>query len=272
MPKELLPIIDKPVIQYAVEEAINAGCTELIFVTGRTKRAIEDHFDSNPELISNLRRQGKDVLADMVHSIIPENVSLIFTRQKEALGLGHAVRCASTIVGDEPALVLLADDYILPDPSCESPSQKLINAYGRDGGNQICVMPMPTELISRYGVIKPEKLGHGVMRIVEKPTPDKAPSNLAAIGRYLIEPTLMRNLETLKPGRNGEIQLTDALDVAAVNKNLNYVTLSGQRFDCGDKLGYLEAIMYSAMNNPKYAPDFIEMVSKALSNHGHTKQ
>lgn len=264
MPKELLPIIDKPLIQYAVEEAISVGCTELIFVTGRTKRAIEDHFDGNAELVSNLRRQGKNGLAEMVHSIIPEHVNVVFTRQKEALGLGHAVRCAAAVVGDEPALVLLADDYILPSIDHDNPSKQLINAYRLRKSSYVCVMSVEPKDISKYGVIRPNVDKSAVDGILEKPAQRAAPSNLAAIGRYIIEPLVMSKLETLEPDHSDEIQLTDALDAVAIEGRLRYVTLLGQRFDCGKKLGYLDAIVHSALNDHTYAEAFADIVTKAL--------
>ena len=265
MPKELLPIIDKPIIQYAVEEAIEAGCTELIFVTGRTKRAIEDHFDGNPELVSALRRKGKPDIADMIDEIIPPHVNVIFIRQKAALGLGDAVRCASAAVGNEPALILLADDYILPEKGFKNPCEQLVAAYSIHGGCHVCAMPVPEEHISRYGIIDANSADQRVVNIVEKPTVAQAPSNLAAIGRYLIEPSIMKRLNNLLPKRDGEIQLTDALDAAAKDNALRYVIFSGRRFDCGDKMGYLEAIFYSAIQNPNYAEAFTKLINSAVS-------
>ena len=182
MPKELLPIIDKPIVQYALEEAIEAGCTELIFVTGRTKRVIEDHFDTNPELNVHLKRQGKTDIAKSVQPIVPEGVNIIFTRQREPLGLGNAIQCAAPIVGNEPALVLLADDFILPKIGTASPARRLAAAYSAAGKSQISVMAVAKKYLSRYGVIEPEASGQGVRKIIEKPKPKSAPSNLAAIG------------------------------------------------------------------------------------------
>jgi len=266
MPKELLPIIDKPVIQYAVEEAIEAGCTELIFVTGRTKRAIEDHFDNNPELTAHLRRHGKTEIADSIQSIIPRGVNVIFTRQGEPLGLGHAVHCAAPIVGDEPALVLLADDYILPKPGSKSPSGQLAEAYRATGKSQISVTAVIDKYLSLYGVIEPEPTGQGVQKIMEKPGPGLAPSNLAAIGRYVITPTVMQKLAKIRPGNGGEIQFSDALDAEAGEGSLEFRIFSGRRFDCGDKVGYLSAIVHSALSNAEFSDDFREVLREALKS------
>jgi UTP--glucose-1-phosphate uridylyltransferase len=268
MPKELLPIIDKPIIQFAVEEAIEAGCTDLIFVTGRTKRAIEDHFDSNPELNAHLRRQGKADLAEDVQSIIPERVNVIYTRQREPLGLGHAIHCAAPIVGDKSALVLLADDYILPNKGSLSPSRQLCEGFSESGKSQVSVMEVPTDHLPRYGVINPDRDGRTVNQIIEKPKLSEAPSNLAAMGRYLITPDVMGRLAKTKPGVGGEIQFTDALDATARVGGLEFCKLEGIRYDCGDKLGYLEAIVHSALSNAKFGPDFEAFLRTTLQQHG----
>lgn len=268
MPKELLPIIDKPVIQFAVEEAIEAGCTDLIFVTGRTKRAIEDHFDSNPELAARLAAQGKRKLADEIERTIPEHVNVLFTRQRSPLGLGHAIHCAAPLVGTEPALVLLADDYILPHKGRLSPSTQLCKAFNDTGKSQISVIHVPTDHLSRYGVIQPGLDGQSVNQIIEKPKPSEAPSNLAAIGRYLITPDVMGRLGKTKPGVGGEIQFTDALEATAREGGLEYCKLEGVRYDCGDKLGYLEAIVHTAITNSEFGPDFEAFLRKTLERHG----
>ena len=267
MPKELLPIFDKPVIQFAVEEAIGAGCTDLIFVTGRTKRAIEDHFDSNPELAARLNAQGKRKLAEEIEGTIPEHVNVLFTRQRSPLGLGHAIHCAAPLVGNDPALVLLADDYILPEKGHLSPSRQLCEAFRETGKNQISVMQVPSDHLSRYGVMQPGPDGRSVKHIVEKPQLSEAPSNLAAIGRYLITPNVMSRLANTKPGVGGEIQFTDALEATAREGNLQYCKLEGVRYDCGDKLGYLEAIVHSALTNSEVGPDFEIFLQKTLERH-----
>ena len=256
MPKELLPVIDKPLIQFAVEEAIEAGCTDLIFVTGRTKRTIEDHFDSNPELVARLIAQGKRELADEIQDTIPEHINILFTRQRSPLGLGHAVHCAAPLVGNEPALVLLADDYILPNKEKLSPSQQLCDGFSESGKSQISVTDVPKDQLHRYGVIEPSQHGRIVKQIVEKPKPSEAPSNLAAIGRYLITSDVMGRLAETEPGVGGEIQFTDALEATAQAGGLEYCELEGVRYDCGDKLGYLEAIVHSALTSSEFGPNF----------------
>ncbi|MDC0111079.1 UTP--glucose-1-phosphate uridylyltransferase GalU [Emcibacteraceae bacterium] len=242
MPKELLPIVDKPLIQYAAEEAIAAGCDTLIFVTGRNKRAIEDHFDSNLELEAALRAKGNDDQADMVRNIVPKSVECVFVRQPEQLGLGHAVLCAERVVGNEPFVVLLADDLIVNDAT--GVTADLVDAYGRTGKSQLSAMEVNGPDISKYGVIKLGESPICVTALVEKPPLESAPSNLASIGRYLLTPDIFHILRHQSTGYGGEIQLADAINTMAVGGQVEQVPLTGKRFDCGSVDGYLDAIMH----------------------------
>ena len=239
MPKELLPIVDKPLIQYAVEEAIAAGIDTLIFVTGRNKRAIEDHFDVNKELELALHSKGKNEQADMVRNIVPPHVECIFVRQAEQLGLGHAVLCAERAVAGEPFAVLLADDFLTD--YAPGVTADLVDAFEKTGNSQLSVMPVDEADISQYGVIIPSANGHGVIGMVEKPRQDEAPSNLASIGRYILTPDIFDTLRTLPAGSGGEIQLADALNFHAQNGLLEAIELNGKRFDCGSVDGFMSA-------------------------------
>ena len=239
MPKELLPIVDKPLIQYAAEEAISAGIDTLIFVTGRNKRAIEDHFDSNNELETMLRAKGKDAQADMVRNIIPVGVECIFVRQAEQLGLGHAVLCAERAVGNEPFAVLLADDFLTDyEPGVTA---DLVHAFENSGKSQISMMEVNGPDISKYGVIVPNGQGFGVAGLVEKPDVENAPSNLASIGRYVLTPDIFETLRGLSSGSGGEIQLADAINIHAQRGCIETVRINGLRFDCGSVDGFIEA-------------------------------
>ena len=247
MPKELLPIVDKPLIQYAAEEAIAAGIDTLIFVTGRNKRAIEDHFDSNQELEAALRAKGKVEQADMVHSILPTGVECIFVRQPEQLGLGHAVLCAERAVGSDPFAVLLADDFLTYDG--DGVTADLVKAYQATGHSQLSVMQVEGPDISKYGVVRPGASDGSVAGLVEKPEFAKAPSNLASIGRYVLTPDIFEILRGQAPGAGGEIQLADAINTQAAAGRVGAVTLKGQRFDCGSVRGFLNAIMHVAQRD-----------------------
>ena len=241
MPKELLPIVDRPLIQYAVEEAIAAGIDTLIFVTGRNKRAIEDHFDNNQELEMALRSKGRVEQADMVKNILPDGVECIFVRQPEQLGLGHAVLCAKRVVGSDPFAVLLADDFIISEGS--GVTADLTGAYAATGKTQLSVMEISGPEISRHGVVVPNRTPGSVAGLMEKPEADKAPSNLASIGRYVLTPDIFDILRNQQPGAGGEIQLADAINTQAANNAVEAVKLNGRRFDCGSVEGYLDAIM-----------------------------
>ena len=238
MPKELLPIVDKPLIQYAVEEAIAAGIETLIFVTGRNKRAIEDHFDANQELEFALRAKGKYDQADMVRNILPSHVECIFVRQPEQLGLGHAVLCAERAVAGEPFAVLLADDFLTDH--APGVTADLVEAFQQSGRCQLSVLEINGPEISKYGVIKHAEDGN-VSGLVEKPDLEDAPSNLASIGRYVLTPAVFDTLRGLKAGSGGEIQLADAINVHAQQGCVEIVRLNGLRFDCGSVEGFMRA-------------------------------
>ena len=241
MPKEMLPIVDKPLIQYAVEEAIAAGVTELIFVTGRNKRAIEDHFDRMPELESELAAKEKHELLDIVRNVLPPHISCIYTRQATPKGLGHAVLCAAPIVGNEPFLVLLADDLIDAEPSV---SLQMVEAAHQNNGSVIAVQQVAREHTDKYGIVSGQSVNGQTMRldgIVEKPAPDVAPSRSAVVGRYVLEPEIFEHLRQTPPGVGGEIQLTDAIARLLKEQPVFGYSYQGTRFDCGSKEGFFQA-------------------------------
>lgn len=244
MPKELLPIINKPLIQYAVEEAISAGIDTLIFITGRNKRAIEDHFDRNPELEEMLNSKEKFEQAKMIKNILPKGVECIFVRQPKQLGLGHAVLCAERVVSNEPFVVLLADDFLTYKG--KGITADLVKAYEKNGKTQLSVMKVEGPDISKYGVIKPHLLLNSVAELIEKPELKAAPSNMASIGRYALNPGIFDILRVQKAGLDGEIQLADAINEQAKSGKVEYIMLDGKRFDCGSIKGYYEAISYVA--------------------------
>jgi len=246
MPKELLPIIDKPLIQYAAEEAIAAGLDTLIFVTGRNKRAIEDHFDSNSELEAVLRSKGKNEMADRVKNILPHGVECIFVRQAEQLGLGHAVLCAERVVGNEPFALLLADDFITYKGN--GVTSDLIMGFEKTGKTQLCVMKVNGPEISKYGVIVLSNETDLVTSIIEKPDFENAPSNLASVGRYVLTPDIFDILRSQPIGVEGEIQLADSINSQAINNRVEAVLLNGIRFDCGSIEGYIDAIRHVSSN------------------------
>jgi len=245
MPKELLPIIDKPLIQYAAEEAIAAGLDTLIFVTGRNKRAIEDHFDNNSELESVLRLKGKNEMADRVKNILPSGVECIFVRQPEQLGLGHAVLCAERVVGNEPFALLLADDFITYKGN--GITSDLIMGFEKTGKTQLCAMQVNGPEISKYGVLALSNETGLVTGVIEKPKFENAPSNLASIGRYILTPDIFGILRNQSIGIEGEIQLTDSINAQAINNSVDAVLLNGMRFDCGSIEGYIDAIKYASL-------------------------
>jgi UTP--glucose-1-phosphate uridylyltransferase len=244
MPKELLPIIDKPLIQYAAEEAVSAGIDTLVFVTGKNKRAIEDHFDSNFEIELALKKRGLYEQADMIKNILPSNVECIFVRQSEQLGLGHAVLCAERVIGDDPFAVLLADDFLIHDNL--GVMHDLVNAYEKSSKSQLSLMEINGPEISKYGVALKKKNSKSVIGIVEKPVEKEAPSNMASIGRYILTPDIFNHLKNQKPGLGGEIQLTDSINIMASQGNVESVLLNGKRYDCGSIKGYVDAIVYMA--------------------------
>ncbi|HLS52231.1 MAG TPA: UTP--glucose-1-phosphate uridylyltransferase GalU [Burkholderiaceae bacterium] len=241
MPKEMLPIVDKPLIQYAVEEAIAAGITDLVFITGRNKRAIEDHFDSAPELERQLEEKNKLELLASVREILPSYVNCIYTRQPAPLGLGHAVLCAAPIVGNEPFAVILADDLIDSDVSV---TRQLIDAAHEQNGSILGITQIEPSDSDKYGVISGPSVNSRttqVKGIVEKPAPQDAPSNLAVVGRYVLEPEIFESLRQTKPGVGGEIQLTDAIAHMLNNRPVYGYEYDGVRFDCGSKAGFFQA-------------------------------
>ncbi len=244
MPKELLPILDKPLIQYAAEEAVSAGMDTLIFVTGRNKRAIEDHFDSNKELELALQEKDKGPQAEMVRNILPSHVNCVFVRQPEQLGLGHAVLCAERVVGDEPFALLLADDFITNEG--RSVTKELVDIFIGSKKSQVAVMEVNGPDISKYGVLKFNKKNNQVSGLIEKPDYRKAPSNKACIGRYVLTADIFNILKSLKPGRGNEIQLADALNMQAENGQVEAKTISGKRFDCGSVKGFVDATNFIA--------------------------
>ena len=244
----MLPIVDKPLIQYAVEEAIEAGATKLVFVTGSSKRAIEDHFDTDAELERALREGGKDELLKTIRGIVPAGVSCIYIRQGEPLGLGHAVLCARPAVGDEPFFVHLADDLIKGSPGCLA---QMAEEYQGHGGSVVAVESVPPENTSSYGIVAvDEDDNYRVSRIVEKPKPADAPSNQAVVGRYLLDGEIFNKLESTGRGAGGEIQLTDAIADLLVEKPVYAYSFAGERFDCGSKLGYLQATVAYGLDHP----------------------
>jgi UTP--glucose-1-phosphate uridylyltransferase len=255
-PKEMLPIVDKPLIQYAVEEAAACGITEMIFVTGRNKRAIEDHFDKAYELETELERKNKDVLLDMVRSVLPEGVRCIYVRQAEPLGLGHAVLCAQPIVGDDPFAVLLADDLIDAQPPAMC---RMAEIFAQTGASLIGVEEVPRSQTQSYGIVTIDQMQGDTARIhsiVEKPKPADAPSNLGVIGRYVLTPRIFQMLSEVTPGAGGEIQLTDAISALLRHERIQAVRLPGRRYDCGSKLGYLQATLEYGLRHPETGEEF----------------
>jgi UTP--glucose-1-phosphate uridylyltransferase len=255
-PKEMLPIVDKPLIQFAVEEAAAAGITEMIFVTGRNKRAIEDHFDKAYELETELERKNKDALLDLVRSVLPEGVRCIYIRQAEPLGLGHAVWCAQPVVGDAAFAVILADDLMDSQPPAMA---RMAQVFSREGASLLGVEEVPRDQTQSYGIVTVERMDGDIARIhsiVEKPAPAEAPSNLAVIGRYVLTPRIFELLGELTPGAGGEIQLTDAISQLLSHERVLAVRLPGRRFDCGTKLGYLQATVEYGVRHPEVGQDF----------------
>jgi len=240
-PKEMMPVVDKPLIQYAVEEAAAAGITDMIFVTGRHKRAIEDHFDKAYELETELERKGKEALLTQVRSVLPDGVRCIYIRQPEPLGLGHAVLCAQPVVGNDAFAVLLADDLMDSQPPAMA---RMAQVFEKEGCSILGVEEVPRDQTESYGIVTIEAMTGDTARIhsiVEKPKPAQAPSNLAVIGRYVLTPRIFELLGAVTPGAGGEIQLTDAISALLGHERVLALRLPGRRFDCGSKLGYLQA-------------------------------
>lgn len=263
-PKEMLPIVDKPLIQYAVEEAIAAGATELIFITGKNKRSIEDHFDVASELEAQLEANGNQKLLAILHDILPSHVSCIFIRQPKALGLGHAVLCAKSVVGDAAFSVILADDLIDSDVSVV---KQMAAVYAAKGSAVLGVEDVHPSATASYGIVDAEPIDSGLLRvnsIVEKPAPEDAPSNLGVVGRYIFTPKIFDCLEKVKPGKGGEIQLTDGIADLMKLENVYAYRFAGKRFDCGSKLGFMQANVELALKHPELKADFTDYL-KSLS-------
>ncbi len=254
VPKEMMPIIDKPLIQYAVDEAIEAGCDTLVFVTNRYKHAVADYFDKAYELEHKLERSGKHEQLAMVRHVLPDGVRAVFVTQPEALGLGHAVLCARAIVGDQPFAVLLPDDLIFSrGPGALS---QMVDAQARLGGSIIAVEDVPHEKTSSYGIVATEAFDGSsgpISAIVEKPRPEEAPSDLAVVGRYVLSPAIFELLANQAPGAGGEIQLTDAIASLLAAEAVHAWRFDGTRYDCGTHLGLVEATMRHALDNPLLA-------------------
>ncbi|KDN12073.1 UTP--glucose-1-phosphate uridylyltransferase [Snodgrassella communis] len=262
-PKEMLPIVDKPLIQYAVEEAVAAGCTELVFITGRNKRCIEDHFDKAYELETELAYRNQNKLLDFVQDILPPNVTCLYIRQPAALGLGHAVLCSRAAVGKENFAVVLADDLI--DAQSGALSQ-MMDAYHRTGCNVLGVENVDPQQTGAYGIVETarEDSFDYVKSIVEKPHPDEAPSHLGVVGRYILSARIFDFLTNLPRGTGGEIQLTDAIARLLTEQKMIAYAFAGRRYDCGDKLGYLEATVAYGMKHPLVGEEFKKLLQRMV--------
>lgn len=266
-PKEMLPIVDKPLIQFAAEEAVAAGIDVLIFIIGRNKSSIPDHFDKAYELEAKLEHGNKQDMLDIVRNILPSHVDCIYIRQEEALGLGHAVLCAKSVVGDEPFAVLLADDLVhAPDYCCLS---QMVDIYDQHQCSILGIEQVAHETVNRYGIIDSMPLAERVSKvntIVEKPPVDKAPSNLAVVGRYILTPRIFKLLEQTQRGAGNEIQLTDAIAKLLNEESVLGYEFSGKRYDCGSKSGYLQATVELALQHPELKHDFKDYLEKLLKN------
>jgi len=261
-------VVDKPLIQYAVEEAVEAGITELIFITGRNKRAIEDHFDTAYELEAELQASHKTALLELVQNVIPKSVSCIYIRQPAALGLGHAVLCAKPVIGDSPFAVLLADDFMLADKGQPNTTKQMVNLFDTEHASMVAVQDVPREQTKQYGIVSGVPYKDRLERmsgIVEKPVPSEAPSTLAVVGRYVLDGKIFSYLEKIGKGSGGEIQLTDA--IAAMMKDHPYLAyrFAATRYDCGSKLGYLKASVVLGMLHHEVGEDFTAYL-KQLNN------
>ena len=269
VPKEMLPIIDRPLIQYAVDEAIEAGCDTLVFVTNRYKHAVADYFDKAYELEQKLERSGKTEQLELVRNVLPEGVRAVFVTQAEALGLGHAVLCAKAVIGDEPFAVLLPDDLIWN----RGPGalKQMADAAESSGASVIAVQDVPREQTASYGIVATEgfaKRQGRIRAIVEKPKPEDAPSNLAVVGRYVLNPRIFSLLESTTPGAGGEIQLTDAIAALLEEEAVNAYRFQGTRFDCGTHIGLIEATIRYALDHEKLSDSARQLMQNALAELG----
>jgi UTP--glucose-1-phosphate uridylyltransferase len=262
MAKEMLPVVDKPIIQYAVEEAFAAGIEQIVFVTGRGKKALEDHFDRSFEIEHTLQEKGKDDLLRQIQELVPKTGTIIYTRQHQPLGLGHAIWCAKDIVGDEPFAVLLADDLIQTDKPVLS---EMVKKFDRLRASIAAVMEVDKDQTDKYGIIDAQQVEEDIVRIddmVEKPTPDEAPSNLAIIGRYILTPKIFEYLGKKKKGAGGEIQLTDAMKTLLKEQPIYGYKFHGNRFDCGDKAGFQMANLAFALERPNMRSKLIKFIKE----------
>ncbi len=264
-PKEMMPIVDKPLIQYAVEEAIEAGIKEMIFITSTSKRSIEDHFDSNFELETKLRNQEKNELLDIVQNIIPKGISCVYIRQPEALGLGHAILCAKNVVGLEPFAILLADDLI--EGQNEACLKQMVRHFNAVKASIIGIQKIQVKDSEKYGVVGFDKKNikiheiEKINEIIEKPAPNEAPSSFGVVGRYILMPAIFSHLEKISPGRNGEIQLTDGISALLQFESVYAHQFKGFRYDCGNKLGYLQAIISLGLKHKEVGAEFKKYVN-----------
>jgi UTP--glucose-1-phosphate uridylyltransferase len=268
-PKEMLTVVDKPLIQYAAEEAVNAGIEELIFVTSSSKRAIEDHFDKNYELESELEKKGKTELLRIVQEVVPANVTCVYVRQPEALGLGHAVLCAKPVVGDDPFAVILADDLINCGGNCVL--GQMASVYKEQQASILGVEEVPVDETDKYGIVDPGETDGRISQvksIVEKPAPEEASSNLAVVGRYILTPAIFKHLEQIPRGAGGEIQLTDAIEQLLADERVLAYRFAGKRYDCGSKLGYLQATIEFALQHPELRDAFLEYLESEFGQTG----
>lgn len=262
-PKEMLPVVDKPLIQYAVEEAVAAGITDMIFVTGRSKRAIEDHFDKAYELETELERRGKTETLAFVRALLPSHINCIYIRQAEALGLGHAVLCAQPVVGNEPFAVLLADD-LLDGQGHQPVMRQMVDVYDYYKCSVLGVQQVPLADTKSYGIVDSRLVAdhlEAVRRIVEKPQPEQAPSTLAVVGRYVLTPRIFHHLARISKGAGGEIQLTDGIAALLAEEQVLAYRYQGKRYDCGSKLGYLDATLALALKHPEVGADFAQLLT-----------
>lgn len=266
-PKEMLPIVDKPLIQYAAEEAEAAGIDTLIFVTGRNKRSIPDHFDKAYELEAELEARGKEALLKKVQDILPSNITCVYLRQSEALGLGHAINCARPVVGDEPFAVILADDLVDNDEGKNSLSQ-MLDIYNETGSSVLGVEQVPMEETYKYGVVGGEAIRDRLWKaseIVEKPAPEDAPSNISVVGRYILTPGIFDMIDKAGRGVGGEYQITDAIALLMKDEPVYAYEFEGKRYDCGSKLGYLEATVEYGLNHEELGEDFRKYLKELSS-------
>ena len=263
-PKEMLPIVDKPLIQYAVEEAMAAGITDIIFISSRTKRTVEDHFDKAYELETELEARGKKRVLEAVQSIRPAGVNFIYIRQAEALGLGHAVLCAQPVVGNDPFAVILADDLLDGEPPV---MKQMVDQYNYYQCSVLGVQQVAREETASYGIVDATPMAERVSRvnaIVEKPKPEEAPSTLGVVGRYILTPRIFHHIQHLKPGAGGELQLTDAIAALLKEQQVLAYAYDGVRYDCGSKLGYLQATVEYALRHSEVSDDFAAYLKKRV--------